>query len=207
MKPALYSILWLFLGSAALGQGTSSGVSALKIPTNALQATLGASTVSTAMSLGAVSMNPASVVTTEGTLSVLFTHTSWVEGTTGNHLSVSLPMPLGQAFLTTGMSVVPDIEVRTGPGPPSSTFSARTAQIGGGWGLEISSGILLGLSASYVYDRLYDTEATGLSGSAGVLATGLLDDATFGASVTNSGSVPASAASISPVFSLSSGSM
>lgn len=181
--------LLVLITASAASQGTSVGLSILKVPTNALQASLGASAVSTPASLAGAQLNPASMILEDERLSILFTHTSWIEGTTANHLAVSVPTPAGRFYLTTGMSSISDIEVRTLPGPVASTFSARTAIIGGGWGTSLTKGILLAGAASYVYDRLYDVEATGLSGSLGVLATSLVEGAVFGASITELGEV------------------
>ncbi len=181
-------LIGLLAGSIA-AQGTSSGLSILKVPTNALQASLGAAAVTSQGSPSAASLNPASIVVDDQRLSIHFTHTSWFEGISAQHLLVSLPTPFGRFYLRTGMSSIPDIEVRTQPGPPASTFSARTAVFGAGWGTSLTDGIVLGGAASYYYDRLYDVEATGLAGSIGLLATGLMEQLTIGASVTDLGSV------------------
>ena len=184
-------LIAVFLYTEAHAQGTSLGGAVLKLPEHALAGSLGDASMTSGRSLAAGQFNPANIYRIDPSVTLLFSHASWFQDISAQHLSVGMPLPLGRLVVGIGSTSIDNIELRDRPGPFTSTFSAKTAQFRAGWGVEISTGIVAGISASYIYDKLYVNESSGLGVDLGVLYNTPLNGLTLGGSLVNVGSLSA----------------
>lgn len=189
MKNVTRFIIALLLPVICFAQGTSVGGGTLKLPSHAIVGSMADASMIMPGSLASSQFNPANIFMGDSKISVLFSHTTWFQDISAQHLSVGLPMPLGRLMLGLGNTTISDIPVREGPGPAAATFSAQTAQMRAGWALEISSGIVGGIAASYVYEKLYADETSGIGVDVGLLYQTPVDGLLVGASYVNAGSL------------------
>jgi hypothetical protein len=84
------------------------------------------------------------------------------------------------------ISSIPDIQARTEPGPPQATFTARDLLLGLGIGKSFNK-LDLGISATYLYEKIFVYESQGLAFNAG-LRYHLIENGVVGLSVGNFGS-------------------
>ncbi len=184
--------LWLLVIPALVAaQGTSTGASILKVPQHALVASLNGLAAVEAGRLEAAPMNPATLASSEQTTSLAFTHTAWVQDISGQRLGLSFPTSIGRFSASAAISRIPGIEVRDTPGPPISTFNAQSAAFQIGWASGVTDGIVAGIAASYLYEKLYLNESTGFSVDLGLLASSPIEGLTLGLSAINLGGMSA----------------
>ncbi|MCU0452079.1 MAG: hypothetical protein MUE68_00300 [Bacteroidetes bacterium] len=186
-----HSILPLLLPALLSAQGNSTGASVLKLPQHALTASLTDLSVVEPGRLEAAGVNPASMFSSDPTTAIAFTHTSWVQEISGQRLGLSFPTAVGRFSAAVAITRIPGIEVRESPGPAIGTFDAQTAAFQAGWANEVIEGIVAGLSASYLYEKLYLNESTGFSVDAGVMAETPVQDLVLGLSAVNLGAMSA----------------
>lgn len=185
-------LLWpALIPAALLAQGTSNGGSTLKLPQHAVTASLADLSAVEFGRLEAAGINPAALADSDEATSVAFTHMSWIQDVSGQRLGLSFPTAIGRFSASTAVSRIPGIEVRESPGPPIATFDAQTALIQAGWAGSIVDGIVVGIAASYLYEKLYVNESTGFSADAGVLAETPIRDLVVAMSVVNLGGMSA----------------
>ena len=189
MNTRLLSLL--LFPALALGQGNSAGGAYAKIPTHAVIAALEDVAVVKPGDIGAIGMNPANVFTHGSHTSVAFSHAEWIQGISGQRLSTSFPLPVGRLALGAAITTVAGIELRDQPGPALGTFDAKSAVLSASWGLPVSDGIVAGIAASYLYEKLYVYESTGFGLDVGALAQTPVDGLTIGASLVNAGQMSA----------------
>lgn len=181
----------LFLPSLLMAQGVSTGGGTLKLPQHALSASLSDLGSVEAGRLDAMGMNPATLAADTHSTSVAFTHAAWIQQISGQRIAVSFPTVLGRFAMSAMTTKVPGIEVREGPGPALGSFSAQTASLQVGWASGVVDGIVAGIAASYLYEKLYVNETSGFSVDAGLLASTPIPELTVALSAVNLGGMTA----------------
>jgi len=161
-----------FAGSVVTMNAQSGGLQLLGIGPEAVSLSLSESV--TALPLGPSSMftNPALLRYSEQA-EVSVSHSFWLENSANSHASLSLPVRgghLGFGVLTSGVT---NIEARQTPGQTAGTFDVRYYAFSGSYSTRIAF-VDLGVTASYLYEQLYQLTATGYGLNAG-LHTSLLD--------------------------------
>lgn len=185
-------LLWPALVPAVLfAQGTSTGGATLKLPQHAVVASLTDLSAVESGRLETTGINPANLAGSGEATTVAFTHLSWIQEVSGQRLGLSFPTSIGRFSASTAVSRIPGIEVRESPGPAVTTFDAQTALFQAGWAADVSDGIVIGVAASYLYEKLYLNESTGISIDAGVLAETPVQDLVVGFSAVNLGGMTA----------------
>lgn len=188
----LARLFWpALLPAVLIAQGTSTGGTTLKLPQHAVAASLTDLSAVEPGRLEAAGINPATLARTDEATSVVFTHMSWIQDVSGQRIGLSFPTAIGRFAVSTAVTKIPGIEVRESPGPPLATFDAQTALFQAGWAGLVTDGIVIGISASYVYEKLYLNESTGFSADAGVLAETPVRDLVVGLSAVNLGGMSA----------------
>jgi hypothetical protein len=139
----------------------------------------------------AASINPAALAGSDDATSVAFTHLSWIQDISGQRLGLSFPTLIGRFSASTAISRIPGIEVREAPGAPLTTFDAQAAMVQAGWANSVADGIVVGVAASYLYEKLYVNESTGLSVDAGVMVRMPVEDLVVGLSAVGLGGMSA----------------
>jgi hypothetical protein len=182
------AILVTFLPCLLLGQGTSTGSSQLKIPQDARTAALGEANVSDAGHLSAWLLNPANLYSRDA-MNITLTHTQWIQDVQSEFLAAQIPVPFGTVGLGVSANSVAGIEIRDVAGPSQGTFNARFASLQLGIATPLFEKLALGLSAKYIYEKLYIDNATGYGVDIGLLYHTPLSGFDAAVSVTNAGSV------------------
>lgn len=188
MKKSSLVLLMTICSNSLFAQGISTSSSQLKIPVDARSAALGEANIADAGQVSSWLLNPSNLYT-RGNLTVALTHAQWIQDTQSEFLAAQIPMSFGTIGLAVSTNSVPGIEVREIPGPAIGTFSARFAALQVGFATDAVQNLSLGLSAKYLYEKLYTDDATGFGIDVGLLyhtpITGL--QAAF--AVTNAGSL------------------
>ncbi len=181
----------ILIPCVTLAQGTSTGGAFAKIPGHAVTAALGDLSVIRPAALGAVSLNPANLFSASEQTTVIFTHAAWIQDISGQRVNTSFSLPLGRIALGAATTNVAGIEVREQPGPAIGTFDAKSAVLSAAWALPVADGIVGGIAASYLYEKLYLHESTGIGVDIGALAETPIDGLIVGASLVNLGQLSA----------------
>jgi len=178
----------VILPCSLLGQGSSAGSSQLKIPLNARSAALGEATVSDGGQLSSWLINPANLYS-QGPLAVALGHAQWIQEVQSEFLATQIPISLGTIGFAVSTIGVPGIEVRDAPGPAIGTFSARFASLQVGFAGSLIENVSFGVSAKYLYQKLYSDDATGFGIDIGFLYATPIKGLQAGVALTNAGSL------------------
>lgn len=170
------------------GQGSSPALSQLKIPTNARSSALGEGTVSDAGQFSSWSLNPANLYEA-GARSLTMTHVQWIQDIQSEFIGVRFPLAHGSAAFAVSTNSIPGIELREKPGPAIGTFTARFASLEAGYATTVFENFSAGLTAKYLYQKIYLDDAVGLGIDLGILYRTPITGLQVAAAVTNSGSL------------------
>ncbi len=100
--------------------------------------------------------------------SLVFTHQEWIQDTRTEFLGASAPLADNQTLTFTLLTTtVSDIEIRTVPGPPEGTFTSRDMAAGLSYARELSASVRAGVTARFLYQKIFVNDATGFSFDAG----------------------------------------
>lgn len=155
----LLSTLLLLVGQAVAQPG-SSGLSFLKLGIGARSIAMGNVGVALAKDPSALYYNPSTLQNLSAP-QLLVMHREWIQDASSEHLAASFP--IGDISFGTYLSTmsISEIEIRTVPGPPQGTFSARNAALGIGGAYGFDSTISIGLGLKYLYEKILVDEANG----------------------------------------------
>lgn len=161
---ALLCAVCLTAAPARAGAGASA-FPLLKLGTSADGAALADATGARAAGATAPASNPAGLLAPlrgNPSAQIMLTHREWIQDTRIDHLAAAVR--LGDAHAL-GFSLqnasVPDIEIRTRPGPADGTFSARAFTIGLSYAHTPAAGLRLGATARMLYQKILVDDAAG----------------------------------------------
>jgi hypothetical protein len=189
----LQLIVLIAATTTTLAQGTSSGLTPLRLPSSARMAALGEALVAEPSDLSSLSINPANLLRHED-LVILLSHNEWIQDLRAEHLSFGLPLSFGTVGFTISNTAIRDIEVRDRPGPAVASFTARSSLVQLSVAAPTHQQVVLGVSMKLLYEKMYVDEATGVALDVGLLYATPLNGLTAGLSVTNVGGTGALAA-------------
>lgn len=186
---AAFSVLLLADFSPAQ-TGGASGLSFLKFGFGARNAAMGDAGVALASDVTALFYNPARLAN-NGEPDVIFTHNNWIQDVRSEMVGAKasffgLPLAFG-----VNVTSINDIEVRTRPGDPVSTFNANYFSGSISTGFSISPDIDLGATVKYLYENILVDEANGLGFDLGIFYKTPVEGLNISAVVRNLGSMNA----------------
>ncbi len=168
---SLVFLSFLLSCSSAFSQAGSAGFQILRLGYSARDLSLASSSDAITAEPIAVFTNPAGLAAAPDEsgigLNFILTHRTYVAGSSVDLFGTRFEgggFSFGTSLL---LSSVPDIEVRTVPGDPQSTFSAKDFVFAAG----IAHGFdkfNLGVSAMYLYEKLFVYQSNGLAFNAGL---------------------------------------
>ncbi|MCL4540330.1 MAG: PorV/PorQ family protein [Bacteroidetes bacterium] len=172
MKSLCLFFAFLFLAtSSAFSQAGSAGFQILRLGYSARDLSLASSADAITNEPIAIYTNPAGLTSAEHSdgigLNVMLTHRTYIAGTTVDMFGTSFEagtMSFGTSLL---LSNVPDMQIRTTPGDPQGTFSAKDFVFAAGAARRFGK-VDVGVSAMYLYEKLFVYESTGYAFNAGV---------------------------------------
>lgn len=168
MKSSYRFFLLLLFPICLFAQGSSIGSSQLKLPFTARTASLGAATIVDYHFLSSTYSNPANLFSHNST-SVMFAHTSWIQDINTALLAVRFPFFGTSMGFSIASNSIKGIEIRTQPGEPIGTFTARFALMGLSFAAPIGDNITMGFTVKYLYEKMYVDQAAGFAMDAGII--------------------------------------
>lgn len=167
----LISAFIILASSSAFSQAGSAGFQILKLGYSARDLSLANSADAITEEPIAVFINPAGLTSDKSEngigLNFMLTHRTYIAGTTIDLFGTRFEgggFSFGTSLL---LSSVPDIEVRTVPGDPQATFSAKDFVFAAGIAHKLDR-VDVGVSAMYLYEKLFVYESSGFAFNAGV---------------------------------------
>jgi hypothetical protein len=200
-KQRIMNFRWIFsllsisilCSSTLVAQIGSSGMAFLKLGVSGRGVSMGDAMSALAGGAAATYYNPAGLVAPSSTSTgtqLMFMHKEWIQDSRTEFLGGALP--LGERS-TLGVSVisntVSDIEIRTRPGPPDATFTARDFSAGLSYAQGIGEKIRIGLTAKFLYEKILVDEASGYAADIGAQVETPVENLTAGVVLANLGSM------------------
>jgi hypothetical protein len=190
MRHKLFFLLSL-LPAVLSAQGSSRGVSSLKLPATSFVGATGESFIADPLALQSVRINPANIASRE-TYGISFSHTEWIQDVRTDYLSIAAPFHYGNVSLSIGNTSVNDIPIRgENPGPELGSFNSQSTFFQLTYAVEVTENIRIGIAPKYLYEKIYVDEATGWGIDIGALYTPPVNGLTLGLSITDIGSLSA----------------
>lgn len=171
------------LTAPVMGQDT--GLSFLRIGVNARAGSLGDAQVASTRNAFATYWNPAGLA--EETNSVAVSHRIWIGDVRAYDIAAQFPADPNRAW---GLALTAtdngDLEARTRPGEPDGVFSAQFISAGVSYA-HAFRGLRAGITAKYLRERIFDTNASGYALDFGFQADVLDGQLHLGGAIRNIG--------------------
>lgn len=187
------TLLLISLPEPVAAQAGKSGFALLKLGVSARGAAMADAMAAEASGAAAPYYNPAAMLNNSApgsTASIMLTHREWIEDTRVEFMGTTILLDEDNAlgFAVTSTSVA-DIQIRTRPGEPEGTFTARNYALGASFARRFSEVLSFGLSAKFLYEKILIDEASGFGFDAGIHFKTPVERLTVGVALSNIGSV------------------
>ena len=150
----------LLLPASVLGQAGSAGLEFLKVGVGGRAVGMGEAYTSMAADPSATYYNPAALSLTENAQLMLM-HKEWIQGVKTEFISGTTAFDRLRLGIGLNETSIDDIEVRTVPGPPLETFTARNAAIGLSASYQLDPAWSVGVTGKFLYEKIYAYDASG----------------------------------------------
>ena len=193
MKKLAYVTLFLLLAASPrslFAQAGQSGLAFLKLGTAGRGVGMADAMAASVDGAAATYYNPAGMLGGEATRTteVLFTHREWIEDTRVEDLAGSVRVGENDALgFAVNSTTVGNIDVRTGPGEPTGSFTARNFAGGLSYARRVNDDLTLGASLKYLYEKILVDESSGYGIDIGAQYRTPVEHLTVGAAVANLG--------------------
>ena len=168
----------------------NSGLSFLKFGFGARNIAMADAGTAGSNDLTALYYNPAKLTLNDNS-EILFMHNEWIQDVRSEMLGVKsfvFGIPFAFGFNVTNVS---DIEIRTKPGEPESTFDANYFFGSLSTAFKLSDNISVGITGKYLYEGFLSDEATGFGLDFGAHYLTPIENLTASAVIKNLGSMNA----------------
>jgi hypothetical protein len=184
MKKHIFFLL-VFIPISLFSQGGNSGMKFL-LSSNSRISAMGESYITLSENASAVLGNPAGLMKNDKTNIELGVR-QYIQDISTQYVLVKTRLSdifsLGFHLLS---SQVPDIEIRTKPGEPEGTFTSQDLSTGLSLGFKYNDNIHLGITAKYLFEKIYVNESSGYAIDFGTKYI-FSDNITFCAALNNLG--------------------
>ena len=188
-------LLLLIAGSTgvALAGAGESGFAFLKLGIAGRSMAMGEAMSAHASGAAATHYNPSGLLLplldAGATAQIMLTHREWIQDTRTEFLGASVQLGLNDAIgFSLNTTMVSDIEIRTRPGAPEGTFTARSLAVGASYAHRFGDDILAGATLRYLYEKILVDEGSGVGVDFGVRYRTGVEGLALGATVANLGS-------------------
>jgi hypothetical protein len=177
----------------ASAQAGKSGLAFLKLGGSARGVSMGDAMSGSVTGAAATYYNPAGLLGANAdgsSAEVMLMHKGWIQDTRMEYLATRIALNDESAlgfFLNS--TTVSDIEVRTRPGTPEGTFTARNFSVGASYARTMWNDLRIGLTAKFLYEKIFVDEASGLAFDLGLQCKTPIEHLSVGAVLANLGSV------------------
>lgn len=175
-------------------QAGKSGMAFLKLGVSGRGVSMADAMVGSVDGAAATYYNPAGLAPRSGSngTQLMFMHKEWIQDTRMEFLGGSGPLGENDALgISVTSTTVSDIEVRTRPGAPEGTFTARNFAAGASYARRLSDNVRVGVTAKFLYEKILVDEASGFAFDIGTQIDTPIDNLTVGAAVANLGKLSA----------------
>jgi len=189
MKNIIAIILSLLLTGWAFAQNDgagNTGLSFLKLGVSSRAVSLGEAVVSNSYDASATHYNPAAMFLGSD-VNAIFMHNEQILGVRTEYLAAKVKfnrIALGFGLNNTSIN---DIEVREIPGVPIDNFTAQNFAFGISGAYKINDMVQVGVTAKFLYEKIYIDNASGYAFDLGGLYT--KENLSIGAAISNLGSM------------------
>jgi len=152
----------------AVAQTGSTGLSFLKVGVGARALGMGEAYSAIAADPSAMYYNPAGLSLASNSQLMLM-HKEWIEGTKTEYIAANSSFGNVTLGISANATSVNDIELRTIPGPPLSTFDARNSALGLSAAYAVDTSLSIGATVKYLYEKILIYDAAGLAFDLGAL--------------------------------------
>lgn len=184
----LFLFLTIFTISASAQSAGNSGLSFLKFGFGARNIAMADAGTAASNDLTALHYNPAKLTLNDHD-EILFMHNEWIQDVRSEMLGVKsflFGIPFAFGFNITNVS---DIEIRTKPGEPESTFDANYFSASLSTGFKLIEDLSAGVAGKYLYEGLFSNEASGFGFDFGLFYKTPIENLFGSAVVKNIGSM------------------
>lgn len=174
---------WVFAQNDGAG---NTGLSFLKLGVSSRAVSLGEAVVSNSYDASATHYNPAAMFLGSD-VNAIFMHNEQILGVRTEYLAAKVKfskVALGFGLNNTSIS---DIEVREIPGAPIDNFTAQNFAFGISGAYKINDMVQVGVTAKFLYEKIYVDNASGYAFDLGGLYT--KENLSIGAAISNLGSM------------------
>ena len=166
----------------------NSGLSFLKLGFGARNIAMGDAGTAASNDVTSLFYNPAKLAGNDNS-EIMLMHNQWIQDIRSELLGVkfnflNLPLALG-----INVTSVNDIEVRTKPGNPETTFNANYSFVSLSTGFYIINDLSFGATIKYLYEGLYTDESNGFGFDFGLNYTTNVEGLSFATAIRNLGSM------------------
>ena len=190
------SLASLILTSMAIQNGYAqagqSGLAFLKLGVSARGMAMGDAMSATVSGAPATYYNPAGLLNSFGvsTAQIMFMHKEWIQDTRTEFLGSAISLDTQNAIgFSINSTTVSEIEIRTRPGIPEGTFTARNFALGASYAQSISDDLSIGLTGKALYQKILVDESSGFAFDAGAQYRTSIENLTLGLAIANLGSM------------------
>ena len=177
----------------AYAEAGKSGLSFLKLGASARGIAMGDAMSANVSGAAATYYNPAGLLNSsaeDSRTQVMLMHKEWIQDTRTEYFATSFWLGDNDAlgfFLNS--TTIAEIEIRTRPGTPEGTFTARNFSIGASYAHAIGENLRVGFTGKFLYEKIFVDEASGLAFDFGVQYVTSIENLSVGASLSNLGSI------------------
>jgi hypothetical protein len=189
MRKFLFLILLLSIFGSVFAQNDgagNTGLAFLKLGVTSRAVSLGEAVVSNSSDASATHYNPAGLFLGSD-VNALFMHNEQILGVRTEYLAAKVKFEKLAFGLNLNNTSVSDIEVREIPGAPLDKFDAQNFAMGLSAAYKINEMLQVGLTAKFLYEKIYIDNASGYAFDFGGLYS--KDNLSIGASFANFGSM------------------
>lgn len=190
---AMICMLMVTLQPLTLAAAGGSGFSFLKLGTSARGTAMADAMSGSVRGAAATFYNPAGLIhpgVDGSSTEFMFMHKEWIQDTRMEFLGARIELGSGEAIgVSVNTTTVSDIEIRTRPGTPEGTFTARNFALGLSYAQSLSDAFSAGLTARFIYEKILVDEASGFAFDLGLQYTTPMEGLSIGAMVANLGGV------------------
>jgi len=159
-------VFWsLFLGFvstslAQTGSAGATGLAFLKLGVGARANGMGEAYVAVANDATATFWNPAALTRLDHA-HLTFTHSEWIQDVSNEFLAFAFPSFGGVTGVSIYVNNIGGIERRVNPGESLGSIEANDVALGLSYGRAISQSLSVGVTAKYLYEKIYLESASG----------------------------------------------
>jgi hypothetical protein len=185
----IFVLLLAFSTGVAFAQNdgaANTGLSFLKLGVSSRAVSLGEAVVSNSHDASATHYNPAAMFLGSD-VNAIFMHNEQILGVRTEYLAAKIKINKVALGLGINNTSISDIEVREIPGAPIDNFTAQNFAFGLSGAYKINDMIQVGVTAKFLYEKIYIDNASGYAFDFGGLYS--KDNLSIGVSVSNLGSM------------------